>query len=172
MKENIICKSSTALGNGINNTIKDIVYVKAEAFKVESTKEIAEEISKINSYLVSKNLSYILIGPGRWGSSDSLLGIPVKWIDISGVGVIIELKNSLLNVSPSSGSHFFHNITSLGIDYITVDEENKRDFIKWDRIKSAKSKKESKFVKHVQLKNPLHIVIDGLKSQSVICLIE
>ncbi len=170
MEENIICRSSVALGNGINNTIADIVYVKPDAFKVEFTKKIADEISKINFYLLNKKRPYMLIGPGRWGTADSWLGIPVKWRDISGVEVIIELKSSQLNAAPSSGSHFFHNITSLGIDYITVDQKIKDDFIKWDRLKSAESKTETEFVRHIQLKKPLHIVIDGLKSESVICM--
>ncbi len=172
LEKNIICKSSISLGNGINNTIRDIVYVKPDEFKVEFTKEIADEIGTINSYLVNKKLSYMLIGPGRWGSADRWLGIPVKWRDISGVGVIIELKNKQLNVAQSSGSHFFHNITSLGIDYITVDQEIKEDFFNWERLESAEIKNETKFVRHIQLKKSLYIVIDGLKSESVICMFD
>jgi len=120
--ENAVCYSTQALGNGINEKIADIIYTKPDDFKTEATVKIAEEISQLNSRLLKERRPYLLVGPGRWGSSDSWLGIPVQWKDISGVGAMIELRNEKIKADPSQGSHFFQNITSLGVQYITVTE--------------------------------------------------
>ncbi|RPJ20372.1 MAG: phosphoenolpyruvate synthase/pyruvate phosphate dikinase, partial [Desulfobacteraceae bacterium] len=116
------CFSNQALGNGRNKDIADIVYVKPEDFKPESTVAMANEIGRLNAELVKEKRPYLLVGPGRWGSADRWLGIPVQWHDISGVGAIIELKSTLLKADPSQGTHFFQNITSLGIHCVTVTE--------------------------------------------------
>ena len=162
-----ICRSGQALGNGINNTIKDIVFVKPEDFKSEATVLIAEEIGKINASLVKEKRPYLLVGPGRWGSSDRWLGIPVQWQNISGVSAIIELRNTAIRAQPSQGSHFFQNITSLGIPYITVTEDSD-DFFDWQWIKALPSSRETKFLKHVHLDKPLLLKIDGRKSDGII----
>src|SRR5690606_33834230 len=107
----------------------------------------------------SKNHKYLLIGPGRWGSADRWLGVPVQWKDISGVRVIIETKAENLQVEPSQGSHFFHNITSLGISYITISGD-KRDFLDWNWLRSLPSDTETEHLKHVRLKSPITIKID------------
>ncbi len=162
-----ICRSGQALGNGINNTIKDIVFVKPEDFKSEATLLIAGEIGKINASLVKEKRPYLLVGPGRWGSSDRWLGIPVQWQNISGVSAIIELRNAAIRAEPSQGSHFFQNITSLGIPYITVTEDSD-DFFDWQWIKALPPSRETKFLKHVHLDNPLLLKIDGRKSDCII----
>ena len=120
--EHAFCFSTQALGNGRNEEICDIVYVKPEDFKPESTAAMAKEIGRLNAELVKQKRSYLLVGPGRWGSADRWLGIPVQWHDISGVGAMIELRSALLKADPSQGTHFFQNITSLGIHYVTVSE--------------------------------------------------
>ena len=164
-----LCYSSTALGNGIIKDITDIVYVTPQNFSVSATPDIAEEISRINAELVETKRRYLLIGPGRWGGSDRWLGIPVKWHAISGIGAIIELKNEQLNADPSQGSHFFHNITSLGIPYITVNELNtssgpsSQDFIDWNRLNACEAVCETQYLRHVRLSSPLHIKLDGKK---------
>ena len=169
-----VCHSSTALGNGIIEDITDIVYVIPQSFSVSATPDIAEEIGKINAGLVDAQRRYLLIGPGRWGGSDRWLGIPVKWHHISGIGAVIELKNEQLNADPSQGSHFFHNITSLNIPYITVNELKKgaqksnTDFIDWKWLNTCESVCETQYLRHVRLSNPMVIKLDGKKSRCVI----
>ncbi|MCP4751600.1 MAG: phosphoenolpyruvate synthase/pyruvate phosphate dikinase, partial [Proteobacteria bacterium] len=171
---NAFCRSSRALGNGINKKMADIVYVKPESFKPEATCQIAEEINKINRRLLDNQRPYLLVGPGRWGSSDRWLGIPVKWRNISGVGAIIEIRNDNLNADSSQGSHFFHNITSLGIHYISVNEIHRNssgepeEFFDWEWIASLPAATETPFIRHVRLETPMMLKIDGKKSQCVI----
>jgi hypothetical protein len=117
--------------------------------------------------MVHQHRKYLLIGPGRWGSADRWLGIPVNWHDISGVGTIIEAATENLKADPSQGSHFFQNITSLGIGYLTISP-NKRDFIDWKWLQSLPIAEAATYLKHVKLDNPLTIKIDGKKSQAVI----
>lgn len=162
-----ICRSSQALGNGLNNSIKDIVFVKPEDFKPEATVQIAGEIGKINASLVKEQRPYLLVGPGRWGSADKWLGIPVKWQNISGVSAIIELRNTDIRAEPSQGSHFFQNITSLGIHYITVTEDSD-DFFDWQWAKNLQPNRDTQFLRHVRLENPLLLKIDGRKSDCII----
>jgi len=115
-----ICFSDSAMGNGRMEDIKDIIYVEPDTFDLFHTVEMAGEIRKLNKILSQEGHKYLLVGPGRWGSADRWLGIPVTWNDISGVGAIIETSVEQLKADPSQGSHFFNNITSLGISYITV----------------------------------------------------
>jgi len=172
--DSAICYSSTALGNGILETITDIVYVTPQAFSVSATPDIAEEISRINAGLVEADRRYLLIGPGRWGGSDRWLGIPVKWHNISGIGAVIELRNEQLNADPSQGSHFFHNITSLGIPYITVNELTRGsrkfnpDFIDWEWLDACEAVCETQYLRHIRLSDPLLIKMNGKKSKCVI----
>jgi hypothetical protein len=161
------CYSTMALGNGQFNQIKDIIYVNPETFDPAHTIDIAAEVGKMNAELLRENRKYLLIGPGRWGSADRWLGIPVRWSDISGVGAIVETTTENLKADPSQGSHFFHNITSLGIGYFTTSA--KADgFVNWNWLKSLPAAKESAHLKHVKLENPLTVKIDGKKSHAVI----
>jgi sporulation protein YlmC with PRC-barrel domain len=165
--EKAFCYSSQALGNGKNEEMADIVYVKPEDFKPDATSQMAEEVGQINDVLLRDKRPYLLVGPGRWGSFDRWLGIPVKWKNISGVGAIIELRNEKLRADPSQGSHFFQNITSLGIHYITVTEGSK-DYFNWEWVASLPAVHETKFLKHVRVESPFVLKIDGRKSQCVI----
>jgi len=164
------CYSSKPLGHGTNNKIADIVYVKPEAFDTRSTRKIANEINRLNARLVKEQVPYLLIGPGRWGSADPWLGIPVRWEDISGVGAIIELRNQQLAAEDSQGTHFFQNITAMGIKYLTVTENDTKlgDFINWRWLASLRGMEETKHIRHVRLQNPFVIKIDSQTSQSVI----
>ncbi len=162
-----LCYSTQSLGNGKNRNIKDIVYVKPECFDPAKTIAMAEEIGIFNSGFKRSDTPYLLIGPGRWGSFDRWLGIPVKWKDISSVGTIIELRNDKLKADPSLGSHFFQHITAMDIPYITITEGS-ADFIVWDRLQVLTPEKEGEFVRHVRLDETLTIICDGKKSQSVI----
>jgi len=128
------CFSSRALGNTETSDIADIIYVKPDDFDPARTQQIAREIGELNSKLMSESRKYLLIGPGRWGSADRWLGIPVSWAEICGVAAMVEMSSSQLKADPSQGSHFFHNITTLGITYATVSE-GESDFINWDWLK-------------------------------------
>lgn len=163
------CHSTQALGNGKNDRIADIVYVKPDNFRPESTIQIAEEIGRINAGLLKEKRPYLLVGPGRWGSADRWLGIPVQWRNISGVGAIIELRNEKLKADPSQGSHFFQNITSLGIHYITVTEgPDSEDHFDWKWVNSLPAVQETTFLSHVRPAKPFTLKIDGRRSQCVI----
>jgi len=165
--ERAFCYSAKTLGNGTDNNIEDIVYVKLDDLKPESTFQIAAEIGHINAELAKKKRPYLLVGPGRWGSADKWLGIPVKWQNISGVGAMVELNHEKLKADPSQGSHFFQNITSLGIFYFTV-RENSEDYFNFDWLNLIPAVDETEFIRHVKLDKPLNIKIDGRKSIGVI----
>ncbi|MBW1768443.1 MAG: phosphoenolpyruvate synthase/pyruvate phosphate dikinase, partial [Deltaproteobacteria bacterium] len=167
--EKAFCRSSQALGNGKNEVIADIVYVKPADFQLEATMKVAEEIGHINASLLKDKRPYLLVGPGRWGSADKWLGIPVQWRNISGVGAMIELRNEKIKADASQGSHFFQNITSLGIHYIMVTEgTDSEDYFDWKWVNSLPSIQETTFLRHVRLKKPMVLKIDGRTSQCVI----
>ncbi|RJQ56725.1 MAG: phosphoenolpyruvate synthase/pyruvate phosphate dikinase [Desulfobacteraceae bacterium] len=160
------CRSGNALGNGKSEKISDIVYVKPLDFKTEATLEISAEIGRINAGLLKESRPYLLVGPGRWGTSDRWLGIPVRWQDISGVGAMIEVRNEKLRADPSQGSHFFQNITSLGIPYVTVTEGTD-DYFDWKWIDSVPAVHEARYIRHIRLKAPFVLKIDGKSSQCI-----
>lgn len=161
-----VCFSTHGLGNGIQSA-SAIVFVKPDEFDTGRTVDMAAEISRINKRFQLKKQKYVLIGPGRWGAADPHLGIPVKWNDISAVAAIIETTTETLKTEPSQGSHFFYNITSLGIGYITI-WDSKRDFIDWNWLLSLPVKNESGFLRTVEPQNPVIIKLDGRKSQGCV----
>ncbi|MCX7905667.1 MAG: hypothetical protein N2446_03080 [Elusimicrobiales bacterium] len=153
-----IVESNKAVGNSFINDIIDIVYVKEDSFNNMETFDIAKEISEINSICKKENRRYILIGPGRWGSSDRYLGIPVKWNDISMSKTIIEVAFKNFNVEPSYGTHFFHNIVAMNIPYFSVDV----DGINWKEINSMVKVLEKKYIKWVRSNYNLVVLVqDG-----------
>ena len=161
------CFSNHAMGNGEFQNIADIVFVNPDRFDPARTVDIASEIGRMNGRLIQQHHKYLLIGPGRWGSTDRWLGIPVGWNDISGAGTIIEATYDKLKADPSQGTHFFHNIISMGIGYITITGK-REDFINWDWLKSLPPKTETVFLTHLRLDTPLTIKIDGRKSRAVL----
>ena len=161
------CYSTMALGNGQFKEIEDIIYVNPDTFNAAHTIEIATEIGNVNKEMILHERKYLLIGPGRWGSADRWLGIPVRWTDISGVGAIVETTIEDLKADPSQGSHFFHNITSLGISYLNTSEGGE-DFIDWNYLRALPARNETPHLKHIILKKPLTIKINGKKSEGVI----
>jgi hypothetical protein len=164
--KNAFCFSDNALGNAVKKHIADIIYVKPHAFDPSKTPVIAREIGEMNQWMMQENRKYILIGPGRWGSKDRWLGIPVEWADISNVEAIVETAFEQFKAEPSQGSHFFHNITTMGINYISVSNE-KKAFIDWNWLTSLPINKELKYVSQVTLNHPLIIKVDGRKLQGV-----
>jgi len=166
--EGALCVSDRVLGNGISQTIRDIVFVKPAVFDAAKSPQIAAEVDKLNSRLCEAGIPYLLIGPGRWGSSDPWLGIPVKWGQISGVKVVVEASLPTMNVDPSQGSHFFQNMTSLRIGYFTVPTDRSHGFIDWPWLEAQVAADETVFLKHLCLPQPITVRIDGRKSRGVI----
>jgi hypothetical protein len=157
------CVSKHALGNAEKNDIADILYVKPDVFDPGRTLDIAREIGVLNAGLLKQGRKYLLIGPGRWGSADRWLGIPVSWAQISGVGAMIETSSPQLKADPSQGSHFFHNITTLGINYVNVSD-NREDYLDWKWLTSRPVTRETTFVSHVKLDRPIILKVDGRSS--------
>lgn len=166
-KNNIILYSEKIMGNGIINYLQDVVYVKPDAFDKTKTNEMVEEINELNSLIYSAGKQYILIGPGRWGTRDKFLGIPVTWPQISGAKAIIETDLDGYPLDASYGSHFFHNLTSLNIAYFSVLDGDK-SFINYDLFKKAKILNETKYFKHIRFENPFSIKMDGKKRIAII----
>jgi hypothetical protein len=162
-----LCYSENALGNGVYRKIQDIVYVKPEDFDPGRTVLQADQIGEINRELAREKRKYLLIGPGRWGTADRWLGIPVAWSDISAVGAMVEAAMAQLKADPSQGSHFFNNITSQGIPYITAPETGK-GFIDWDWLAAQPAVSETAYLRHVRLEQPLTLKIDGKGTRAVI----
>ncbi|MDO9153411.1 MAG: PEP/pyruvate-binding domain-containing protein [Paludibacter sp.] len=166
-KETIIT-CSNALGHGITNDIYDIVYVKPEAFSASKNQFIMYEIEKLNRLMLSENRPYILVGPGRWGSSDPWLGIPVKWPHISNARVIVESGLSQYRIDPSQGTHFFQNLTSLGVSYFTINPFQNDGSYDTDFLNAEPAVFESQYIRHVRFDKPIVIKVDGRKNIGVI----
>jgi len=165
--ERAICYSVSALGNGHTGNITDIILVDPGTFDPAQTATIAGEISKMNQTFVGSQRKYLLIGPGRWGSADRWLGIPVRWNDISEVGAMIETTAANLKADPSQGSHFFHNITSLGISYLTISDGGD-DFLDWQWLLSGSPTAHTRYLKQIHLDAALMIKVDGKRSRAVV----
>ena len=158
--DDIICTSSVALGNGAIKDIKNIIFVDPKMFDTSKSVQIAKEIEKMNA-LINDDEKYLLIGPGRWGSSDPWLGIPVEWDQISKAKIIIEYGMESFPVDPSFGSHFFQNVTSMRLGYFTLNHKKKEDYLNLDWILSQKKKKSKKYTSWIELKDPMTVNIDG-----------
>ncbi len=152
--------SETVLGNGEHSTIVDVVYVKPAAFEAKYTPMIAAEIEERNRHLTSEGRQYVLIGFGRWGSSDPWLGIPVTWPQISGARVIVEATLPEMNVDASQGSHFFHNMISFHVQYFTLRHTGAYS-IAWDWLDQQPASSETRFLRHLRLDTPLEVRVDG-----------
>ncbi|MDD3079196.1 MAG: PEP/pyruvate-binding domain-containing protein [Paludibacter sp.] len=163
-----VISSKNALGHGIMSDIYDLVYVKTDSFSATNNPRIATEIDKLNRKLTAEGRSYILIGPGRWGSSDPWLGIPVKWPQISGARVIVESGLSNYRIDPSQGTHFFQNLTSLGVAYFTVNPFRNDGAFDVGFLDSEPAEYESELIRSVRFEKPLIVKVDGRKNQGVI----
>lgn len=166
-RQRAICYSTMALGNGQVSDLQDIIFVDPEAFDVARTVDIAGEVGRLNKQLEAQRRRYLLVGPGRWGSADRWLGIPVKWSDISAVKAVVETATEALRADPSQGSHFFHNITSLDISYLTTAAGGE-DFVDWNWLKAQPPSAATRYLRHIRLDRPLTLKIDGKKTQAVI----
>lgn len=159
--------SNYVLGNGYLDYIQDIVYVKPESFDISKSEIIAEEIESINKLLKEENKKYLLIGFGRWGSTDKWLGIPVEWGQISNAKVIVEAMLPQFDVELSQGSHFFHNINSFQVLYFSI-KSDKVETIDWNKLSDSKTITDLEFMRHIHLEKPLKIKVDGRIAKGVI----
>ena len=166
IKNNILIKSNKSLGNGLINNISDIVYVSPEKFDSSKTIEISDEVRKVNQLL--QNKPFLLIGPGRWGTQDRWLGMPVRWSDISNVKVIVETSMENYNIKPSQGTHFFQNILSKGIGYVNTTYRSNDNLVDWNWLKNSKPNNELNYITHIRLKKPLTIKLDGRSGKALI----
>lgn len=167
-KEDTIIYCESALGNGRVDHIYDFVYVKPEAFKSLDTKIIASEIGALNEKFINEKLNYVLVGPGRWGSADPSLGIPVKWAQISQARLIVESGLENYRIDPSQGTHFFQNLTSFRVGYFTINPYINDGYYDIDYLNSFKPYFENKYLRHVRFDEPIHIQIDGKNNKGVI----
>ena len=160
--------SDSALGNGIFKGIKDIVYIKPDTFNPADSKKITANIDRLNSDFLKQNISYVLIGPGRWGSADPWLGIPVKWHQISAARLIIESGLKNYRIDPSQGTHFFQNLTSFRVGYFTVNPYFNEGHYDIEWLNKQNVKYEDNYIRHVSFENPIEIIINGRLHKGVI----
>jgi hypothetical protein len=163
----LLLHSDRVMGNGKVDSIKDVVYVKPDSFEARLTPVIANELEAFNRRLQNERKPYLLIGFGRWGSSDPWLGIPVNWGQISGAKVIVESTLEGMNVEPSQGAHFFHNISSFRVSYFTVHHERGTG-IDWEWLACQNVVHETELVRHVEIERPLLAKVDGRTGKGAI----
>ena len=167
-KDETIIYSTSTMGNGVIDNLKDIIYVKPDSFNAAKNPVIATRLEALNNIMIKEQKNYILIGPGRWGSSDPWLGIPVKWSQISAARVMVEAGLERYRVDPSQGTHFFQNLTSFGIGYFTVNSFINEGYYDTDYLSTFPAVYEDEFIRHVRFEKPMVVKIDGKQNKGVI----
>ena len=167
-QEDTILTSTSVLGHGIVTDVQDIIYVKTGAFCSSNNQSIAYDIEKMNRQFTGEEKNYVLVGPGRWGSSDSWLGIPVKWPHISNARVIVDCGLENYRVDPSQGTHFFQNLTSFGVGYFTINPFKGDGWFDEGYLNSLPAVEETEYLRHVRFDKPVVIKMDGKKSLGVV----
>mgnify|MGYP004682171721 FL=1 len=166
-----LLRSHNSLGHGISDDVFDVVYVKTDDdFTAANNPAIADDIEAINRKFLNEGKGYVLVGPGRWGSSDPWLGIPVKWPHISAAKVIAEVALKNYRVDPSQGTHFFQNLTSFGVGYFTIDPNTQQGLFRKDILDAMPAIDETQYVRHVRFEKPLCIKMDGMRQEGVVML--
>ncbi|HPR64764.1 MAG TPA: DUF5752 family protein [Thermoanaerobaculia bacterium] len=163
-----LCLSHRAMGNGQFDNIRDLIYVDPEAFDIHKTRDIAAELSTMNGKLDKEGRPYILMGFGRWATSDPYLGVPVQWHQISAARVFVEANSEKLTVEPSQGSHFFQNMLSLRLGYFFIDRPGNENRIDWEWLMNCKVKSKGTYLRHLRFDRPLLVKLDGRTSRGVI----
>jgi hypothetical protein len=167
--ENLFLKTSSALGHGIVNDVYDIVYIKSEKFQASINQLAVYEIEKINQQLTEENRGYILIGPGRWGSSDPWLGIPVKWPQIASARLIVEAGQTNYQIEPSQGTHFFQNLTSFGVSYYSIGQNKEAgNWCDFNYIDAQPALFENEYLRHIRFEQPVVIKTDGKRNKGIV----
>ncbi len=160
-KESLLLYTENAMGNGKVDEIYDLIYVDIDKFDKSKTREMVEEISALNKKMRAENRKYVLIGPGRWGTRDPWIGIPVSWQQISMAKIIVETSLDNFPLDASSGSHFFHNVTAANVGYFSIQNQSKKDFINWEKLGKTEAIEETIFFKHLRFTKTLGIKMDG-----------
>ena len=168
--EATLIRSHNAIGQGVVSDVYDVVYVKTDHYSAYNNPAIAEEIDRINCRFLEEGTNYVLVGPGRWGSSDSWLGVPVKWPNISAAKVIVESGLTNYRVDPSQGTHFFQNLTSFGVGYFTVNDFLGDGVYNQDFLNRQPAVEETAHVRHVRFSVPVVIKVDGMKKEGVVMM--
>ena len=166
--EETILSSTSVLGHGIVTDVQDIIYVKSGAFNSSNNQLIAYEIEKLNRRFTEEEKNYVLVGPGRWGSSDHWLGIPVKWPHISNARVIVECGLENYRVDPSQGTHFFQNLTSFGVGYFTINPFKGDGWFDEEYLNALPAVEDTEYLRHIHFDKPIVIKMDGKKSLGVV----
>lgn len=166
--ERIVLFTEKSMGNGKIDNIRDVIYAEPDKFDRTKTMDMVMEIDRLNNEMKKQGRTYMLIGPGRWGTRDRFIGIPVDWPQISNAKVIVEMSLQDFPLDASMGSHFFHNVTSMNVGYFSVKHSSRTDFIDWDILKMQRKVNKTGFFTHVEFENPLTIVMDGKKRISII----
>lgn len=170
--EKLLLKSENSLGHGVMDDIQDVIYVKTEGYSASNNQLIAYDIEKLNRRFLDEGKHYVLVGPGRWGSSDTWLGIPVKWPHISAARVIVEAGLTNYRVDPSQGTHFFQNLTSFGVGYFTINAYMNDGIYNQALLDSMPAVEETKYLRWVRFEKPLSVKMDGKKKLGVVELPE
>jgi len=167
-RSRLLCYSPQTMGNGFIRGLRDVVFVKPDEFDSVRTRDIAAEIGRINEKLRKDGRSCLLIGPGRWGSADPWLGIPVQWEQISTAHAIVETSLDNFVITPSQGTHFFQNLTSFRVGYLTVNPTAGGGFVDWDWLVGQHAVEERQFIRHIRLQNPVEVKLDGRTGRGAI----
>ena len=167
-RDRVLLYSEKSMGNGIIEDIYDVIFIDINKFDKISTLEMTTELEALNQKMLDTKRNYILIGPGRWGTRDRFIGIPVAWPQICNAKVIVEMSTKDFPLDASLGSHFFHNITSMNIGYLSVNHTSMENFIRWDILIKQKLVIKTKYFRHVRFNKPLKIIMDGKKKESLI----
>lgn len=167
-EERLLLKSENSLGHGVMDDIHDVIYVKTEGYSASNNQLIAYDIEKLNRRFLGEEKHYVLVGPGRWGSSDTWLGIPVKWPNISAARVIVEAGLTNYRIDPSQGTHFFQNLTSFGVGYFTINAYMNDGLYNQELLNSMPAVEETKFIRWVHFDKPLSVKMDGKKKIGVV----
>ena len=171
-EDKIILKSENSLGHGVMDDICDIIYVKTDGYTASNNQLIAYDIEKLNKKFLDEGKHYVLVGPGRWGSSDTWLGIPVKWPNISAARIIVEAGLTNYRVDPSQGTHFFQNLTSFGVGYFTINAFMNDGIYNQEYLDSLPAVEETKYLRWVRFEKPLTVKMDGKKKLGIVALPE
>jgi len=164
---NVVVASTHALGNTDDASVTDIVYVRPDRFEKRHTRQIAQEIARRNDALLDEGRAYVLIGFGRWGSSDPWLGIPVEWGDIAGARVIVEATLPSMDVEASQGAHFFHNLSAFEVSYLTVPH-TATPGVDWAWLDTLPAVAESELLRHVRTDRPVTVKVDGYSGRGAV----
>ncbi|MBT8047533.1 MAG: histidine kinase [Xanthomonadales bacterium] len=164
----VVCRSDQALSNGRINDIQDIVFVRNDNFKRRNMVHMADQVEKYNRKFRNEDIPYMLIGPGRWGTTDRWLGVPTKWNQISSARVIVEADYGDFVVEPSFGTHFFQNLITFSIAYLTINSSSSYSYFNWDWLNSIEPVSETEYLRHVRLDEPLEVLVDGRIGRAIV----